>query len=83
MAAWRSSIRIEKLLLVAGVQPRADSSRVLATISAAQAARRAGSKGRFSMPGSLADDAAGVGLTGINAAFTAGDYTGVSHRNPP
>ena len=37
---------------------------------AAQAARRAGSKGRFSMPGSLAQAAGRRGLTCVNAAFT-------------
>src|SRR5690606_3823051 len=36
IATCRSSIRIEKLLLVAGVHPRAASSRTLATSSAAQ-----------------------------------------------
>ena len=41
MAACRSSSRIEKLLLVAGVQPQRSQFAVLAMISAAQAARRA------------------------------------------
>ena len=43
IAAWRSSSRSEKLLLVAGVQPSAASSRVWATISSARVASRAGS----------------------------------------
>ena len=43
IAAWRSSSRREKLLLVAGVQPSAASSRVWATISSARVASRAGS----------------------------------------
>jgi len=40
IAAWRSSRRREKLLLVAGVQPRAASSRTLMMISPARSQKR-------------------------------------------
>jgi hypothetical protein len=43
IAAWRSSSRREKLLLVAGVQPSCDSSRTLTMISPASSRRRWGS----------------------------------------
>jgi hypothetical protein len=40
IAAWPSSSRREKLLLVAGVQPRCASSRTLTMISPASSRRR-------------------------------------------
>ncbi|MNL82656.1 hypothetical protein D3C87_2100860 [compost metagenome] len=43
MAMCWPSMRREKLLLVAGVQPSSDSSRTLTMISPAQCARRWGS----------------------------------------
>jgi hypothetical protein len=48
IAAWRSSSRREKLLLVAGVRPAAASSRVARTISSARSRRIPGSKGGVS-----------------------------------
>jgi hypothetical protein len=45
IAAWRSSSRREKLLLVAGVRPAAASSRVAVTISPARWRSRPASNG--------------------------------------